>query len=117
MVFHGKDLTYSNIFDAEQPWIPYRVRPSYLFLHTLIAEALHRMGLPAEVISCSKKETKGVCFKEPVEGDLLLHGRKIAGGGQKRGARKALHQGSIQIGEFRRNGIESLQRHLIDVFQ
>ena len=117
MVFHGKDLTYSIVFDAEQPWIPYRVRTSYLFLHTLVAEALHRLGLPAEVISRPNRSAEGICFQEPVEGDLLLNGKKIAGAGQKRGMRKVLHQGSIQIGEFRQNGIESLQRHLIDVFQ
>ena len=117
MVFHGKDLTYSVVFDAEQPWIPYRVKASYVFLHTLVAFALHRMGLPAELVSTTNKATGGVCFQEPVEGDLLLDGRKIAGAGQKRGTRKVLHQGSIQIGEFRKNGMESLQRHLIDVFQ
>ena len=117
MVFHGTDLTYSVVFDAEQPWIPYRVRTSYVFLHTLVAEALHRLGLPAEVVSCSDKSAGGVCFQKPVEGDLLLNGKKIAGAGQKRGGHKVLHQGSIQIGEFRKDGIELLQRHVIDVFQ
>ncbi len=48
-----------------------------------------------QISDCGGQKNSLFCFDQPVFGDLLLNGKKVAGAGQKRSHGYLLHQGSI----------------------
>ena len=95
IVFHGADLTYSLVLPAE---VAARLRSSrriYSEVHGAIRTALGSDS-PAALASAAAPKISEACFANPVEADVLLNGRKIAGAAQRRTRSGLLHQGSIQ---------------------
>lgn len=94
IVFHDKDLTYSLTYprDSELPW---SVRRSYEAIHRLLQKALLSLGI--ETSLCRDSQHGNLCFENPVAGDLLHRGRKIAGAAQRRMENHLLHQGTILV--------------------
>ena len=100
MVEHGQDLTYSLIVPRELIPTPWQGTGAYRAIHAAVAEALRGCGLEGAALA-SGPATPGQgalreCFRRPVDYDVLLDGRKVAGGAQRRTRRGLLHQGSIQ---------------------
>lgn len=95
IVDHGADWTYSLIIPAQHPFAGIRVSESYRRIHTAIVAFLQNQG-HAAVLSTAVFETGDGCFQRPVVADVIIDGRKIAGGAQRRTRRGLLHQGSIQ---------------------
>ncbi len=94
IVKHGEDLTYALVapYHGEEPLA--RVRKSYFFIHEALCCVLHKFGLKAERYA-SECESGKFCFDSPVTDDVMLRGKKVAGGAQKRSQGYLLHQGSI----------------------
>jgi lipoyl(octanoyl) transferase len=95
IVFHGADLTYSLVLPSD---IAARFRSSrliYSAVHGAIREALGANSSAALATAAAPKVSEA-CFANPVEADILLDGRKIAGAAQRRTRSGLLHQGSIQ---------------------
>ena len=95
IVFHGDDLTYSLVLPSD---IAARFRSSriiYTEVHGAIRQALDSKSAVA-LASAAAPKISEACFANPVEADVLLDGRKIAGAAQRRTRTGLLHQGSIQ---------------------
>ncbi|MFZ5806443.1 MAG: lipoate--protein ligase family protein [Verrucomicrobiota bacterium] len=100
MVDHARDFTYSIIAPKAHPICDEGIHASYQKIHEHIASALNDAGIDAILA-----QTSGVtpyadepsCFKKPVKFDVILNGKKIAGGAQRRTREGCLHQGSILI--------------------
>ena len=92
IVLHGADFTYSIVLPGVQ-----RVasRAIYSQVHSAIQSALPRTMNVALAAQAASKISES-CFANPVEADVLLEGRKIAGAAQRRTRAGLLHQGSIQ---------------------
>lgn len=92
IVLHGEDFTYSIVLPGVRSVAS---RTIYSQVHNAIQSALpHTMNVAlAEQASPKISES---CFANPVEADVLLEGRKIAGAAQRRTRAGLLHQGSIQ---------------------
>ena len=104
IVFHGDDLTYSLVLPSD---IAARFRSSriiYSEVHAAIRQTLGSNSAVA-LASAAAPKISEACFANPVEADVLLDGRKIAGAAQRRTRAGLLHQGSIQCdtlpGRFR----------------
>ena len=92
IVLHGDDLTYSVVLPGRSTSAP---RAIYSQIHGAIRAALPcNMGV--ELASHAAPKVSESCFAKPVEADVLLAGRKIAGAAQRRTRAGLLHQGSIQ---------------------
>ena len=103
LVEHGEDLTYSLFVPRSCPFTALRSTESYRWVHAAVATALSRCDMPAEshdapVTSPSPVGAVNACFERPVLHDLVVGGRKIAGGAQRRNRVGLLHQGSVQPG-------------------
>lgn len=101
IVDHRNDWTYSLIVPA--PWLARLGRPrdSYERIHGALGAALALESMPTRLAEARGEDAKaghGLCFRNPVAGDLLaVDGRKSAGAAQRRTRQGLLHQGSVRI--------------------
>lgn len=96
VVVHENDFTFALIVPRGEVWGSQRAAETYLSLHQALATALRQIGQPADLAEhASGSATE--CFAGPVRHDILLQGRKIAGGAQRRSRHGLLHQGSLQL--------------------
>lgn len=96
LVPHDADWTYSLTVPPGSDWHSLRAEDSYRTVHEWVAAAFARLGAPAELASCCRKEIPGRCFAGHEKHDVLWHGRKIAGAAQRRNRLGLLIQGSVQ---------------------
>ena len=92
IVPHGEDLTFSLIVPRAHPFFAVSPRESYRAIHECVARALGNASLAAVAGS----QISAACFENPVQHDVLIADRKVAGGAQRRTKCGLLHQGSIQ---------------------
>jgi lipoate-protein ligase A len=96
LVPHQADWTYSLVFPPPHPWYRARAADSYRRLHQWVREAFAAMGVATSLSQRRQKEIPGQCFIGAEAGDVLWHGRKIAGAAQRRTRAGLLIQGSVQ---------------------
>lgn len=95
LVDHDDDVPYSIIVPADSDFFRLRPTETYRLIHQALAESLQPHGVPAALVS--EEQGAGLsCFEHPVPADVICHGRKIAGAGQRRTRLGMLHQGAIQ---------------------
>lgn len=110
-VFHGDDLTYSIIIPAHDPAFAESSMSIYTKIHGTLRNVLDAIGTRAELAAVAavsdrrspiisavghRRYNRHVCFANPVQADVLVNGRKVAGAAQRRTRRGLLQQGSIQ---------------------
>jgi lipoate-protein ligase A len=107
IVPHGHDLTYSLVLPASEAASYGSATSLYDMIHSALQCALLGSGKEVQLfclgeasrISGAAREegnNSKFCFAQPVRGDVMLDGRKIAGASQRRTHRGILQQGSIQ---------------------
>lgn len=100
-VLHGEDLTFSLILRLPALFFASDVKSSYLKINEAV-----RVGLAAEfprmdyadcktAASQSSRQKERVCFDAPSCYDLLLDGKKVLGGSQRRAKSVLLHQSTL----------------------
>lgn len=96
-VIHGQDLIFALCARKEDDPVKFEsVETSYRHLHEAVKIAFEKMGMKPEFYRDQSLQTGRDCFLFPVETDLRLEGKKIAGGAQKRSGTVFLHEESIQ---------------------
>ncbi len=105
-VLHNDDLTYSIITHNTFHPSFNRIDTSYQVIHSSIKNAARKIGKNIYFHDKSDNNFMGTkeCFINPVKNDLMYNGQKIAGAAQKRRRGYILHQGSILLRPFLRNG-------------
>jgi lipoate-protein ligase A len=96
IVRHGHDFTFSLLVPASHPFARASTGAIYEAIHRALAAALAALGFEVVLAGPAGPARSRACFENPVPHDLLLGGRKIAGGAQRRTRTGLLHQGSIQ---------------------
>lgn len=95
-VDHVQDWTFSLIIPAIDPFRRLSASMSYGEIHVQLKLALSHFFDGVRVAVQEKKHPGAQCFSSPRRNDLCRHGRKVAGGAQRRSLAGILHQGSIQ---------------------
>ena len=116
IVYHGEDLTYSLVLPAPVATRFPSSRMVYAQVHGAIREALSAR-LPAALANSASPKISEACFANPVEADVLLGGKKIAGAAQRRTRAGLLHQGSIQCESLPAGFRESFARAMCPSFE
>ena len=107
MVEHGEDLTFSLMIPKGDPAGALPPAHFYKELHARVAGWLNSLtapaasaaltGIPAVRLAGDGDLLAGPsCFSAPAADDLLLEGKKILGGAQRRSGGALLYQGSLQ---------------------
>jgi lipoate-protein ligase A len=116
MVHHGdgRDFTWSILVPRAHPFAQVRPMESYGQLHQAAAAALTEAGISGAIVvpADSPAPRGGLCFQAPAPGDLLLHGQKIAGAGQRRTRHGLLHQASLRLPGSTGDGPADLMENL-----
>lgn len=102
MVPHGDDLTVSLVLRNPGPFLPREPKASYLKIHEAMMAGLRDVHPAIDFADCKavpsgRAAAARECFRRPVCHDLMLNGRKIAGGSQRRLGGALLHQTSVQL--------------------
>ena len=97
-VLHGEDMTYSIVIPASEAAFSELSMSIYKKIHHALCDALNVIGKRAE-LSGAATITDGLyndCFANPVQADIMIDGRKVAGAAQRRTRGGLLQQGSVQ---------------------
>lgn len=119
MVYHGDDTTYTVVVPTGHPLYEMKTTDAYCAIHKAVVTALENCSCefhpesfgassrPSIVVLRIPRRrdaaTKGAqsraheCFQNPVHGDVVAEGRKLAGAAQRRTKHGILHQGSIAV--------------------
>ena len=97
MVEHGLDVTFSLMIPKGAAAASMPPSSFYRELHRRLADWLSP-SVSSEVRLASEGDIKAgpLCFKAPASDDVLMSGKKILGGAQRRSAGNLLYQGSLQ---------------------
>lgn len=97
-VWHEKEVTYAVAGPATMFG---SLREAYIRVHMLLAAALGRLGVPAELAQRPSgrmvEPGGGACFAAPVGGEIVADGRKLVGSAQIREQGAFLQHGSILL--------------------
>jgi lipoate-protein ligase A len=93
IVPHGDDFTFSLIVPRSHPSSQLSPPESYRLIHEAVAQAVGG----AELAPATAEKVSESCFENPAASDVMIRGRKVAGGAQRRSAHGMLHQGSVQV--------------------
>ena len=129
IVLHEDDLTYSIVITANDEFFAASSKSIYAAIHSALRDALIANGQRVELVSvaalCERRNqtisavidrryNKEACFANPVRADVMLSGRKVAGGAQRRTRTALLHQGSIQHVDLGNGLAERFAKELSD---
>lgn len=94
IVYHVHDTTYTVVVPPGHALYRMSTSEAYRVLHQAVAGAL---ALHSQIAGEKSAAPRGQyeCFQNPVQGDVVAEGEKLAGGAQRRGKWGMLHQGSI----------------------
>ena len=97
-VWHARELTY--IVAAPNLRLG-PLRPAYLQIHRMIADALGGLGLRVSLAPRGRATAldAGACFAQPAGGEVMWEGRKIVGSAQYRQGTALLQHGSILLAD------------------
>lgn len=94
IVYHVNDTTYTVVVPPGHALYTMSTSEAYRVLHEAVAGALTlNSQIAGEKIAAPRGQYE--CFQNPVTGDVVANGEKLAGGAQRRGKWGMLHQGSI----------------------
>lgn len=111
-LLHHREITYSVTAPYEGE---ISVASVYQRINLLLINALHSLAVPAEIASPATRApglTTAPCFAEPSAGEIVLHGRKLAGSAQWRDDGALLQHGSVLVDDDQ-GEISSLMRRAV----
>jgi lipoate-protein ligase A len=94
LVYHGADTTYTVVAPAGHTLFEMAAAEAYRAIHKAVAAAL---DMESQILNSKSQTTRTGydCFRNPVRGDVVADGRKLAGAAQRRSKWGLLHQGSV----------------------
>lgn len=128
IVFHGQDLTYSIVIPAGDGAFSESSMSIYEKVHRAIQllvgpeaklkvgqdDALRRPRTVRAGLAVQRDVQTEMCFAHPVNSDVMLRGRKVAGAAQRRTRRGLLQQGSVQNVDLGNGFTDSFAKVLCD---
>jgi len=109
LVFHGTDFTFSVVASRSHHPGFSSIDASYRIFHEIIKNAFMKGRIETELFKgAGRRDPGGLCFTNPVKNDLLFKGEKVAGAAEKRSKGVFLHQGTVELSPFFKEGVTYL---------
>lgn len=106
ITFHLCDLAFSVLISSKHPSFSINTMDNYAFVNRAIAEAVGKFlgsqampHLLAQETAPLDHASKNFCMAKPTRYDVMLNGRKVGGGAQRRTKHGYLHQATICLAE------------------
>jgi lipoate-protein ligase A len=115
IVFHLSDLAFSVLLPASHPAYSLNTLANYAFVNQVVSQSIsHFLGqkacpelLPHEPTPMDAA-CKNFCMAKPTKYDVMLNGRKVGGGAQRRTKYGYLHQGTIALAMPREDYLQEI---------
>ncbi|HVL48996.1 MAG TPA: lipoate--protein ligase family protein [Candidatus Thermoplasmatota archaeon] len=97
-ILHNEaEVTYAVVVPLDHPGLPRDIPGSFRFLSQGVLHALHALGLPAVVESVEGPAVDALCYVREQGTNVLVGGRKISGGAQRRTPSAVLQHGTVIV--------------------
>lgn len=104
IIFHLYDFAFSLIMPITYSEVTLNTLDNYHFVNGYVAKAIQLFSggtlttqlLPTEMPSLDSS-SQHFCMAKPTKYDIIVEGRKVGGGAQRRTKQGLLHQGSISL--------------------
>lgn len=91
------EVTYAVVLPLDHPGLPKDVPGSFAFLSRGVVLALQALGLPADVESVADNTRETLCYVRRQGTNVMVGGRKISGGAQRRDGNAVLQHGTVIV--------------------
>jgi lipoate-protein ligase A len=98
-ILHNEsEVTYAVVLPLDHPGLPRDIAGSFALLSAGVVDALRMLGLPAQIESVvDDKQKETLCYVRKQGTNVVVDGRKISGGAQRRDGRAVLQHGTIIV--------------------
>lgn len=104
IIFHTTDWAFSVLIPAGYSAYSMNTLENYAFVNTLVVEVIKRVtGRFAQLSLLVSEKTRlddpcaNFCMAKPTKYDVMLEGKKVGGGAQRRTKTGFLHQGTLSL--------------------
>lgn len=103
LIFHMTDWAFSVLVPAGHPAFSVNTLENYAFVNKMVMEVVGKFSGKQAALSLLPAEEKAegavrhFCMAKPTRYDVMLNGRKVGGGAQRRTRSGFLHQGTISL--------------------
>ena len=97
ILHNASEVTYSVVVPIDHPDLPRGLPASFAYLGGGVRTALRALGLPAELESVPDLTRDALCYVRQQGTNLVVRGRKISGGAQRRTRRAVLQHGTVIV--------------------
>ena len=99
LLFHQTDFAFSILIPASHPAFSLNTLQNYAFINRFLADVIEKFTKLKTDLYNSGSYSKDVqcCMANPSPYDVMIGGKKVAGGAQRRNKHGFLHQGSVSL--------------------
>lgn len=97
ILHNEEEVTYAVVLPLDFPGLPRDVPGSFAFMSRGVVEALRHVGLPAEIGSVPDNTRETLCYVRKQGTNVMVNGRKISGGAQRRNGAAVLQHGTVIV--------------------
>lgn len=97
ILHNEEEVTYAVVLPLDHPGLPRDITGSFAFLSDGVVRALRALGLPAEIESVSDNTRETLCYVRKQGTNVMVNGRKISGGAQRRSDKAVLQHGTVIV--------------------
>lgn len=97
-ILHNEaEVTYAVILPLDHPGLPRDITGTFATMSRGVVDALRALGLPAEIESVTDNTRETLCYVRKQGTNVVVRGRKISGGAQRRTDRAVLQHGTVIV--------------------
>lgn len=97
-ILHNEtELTYAIVVPLDHPGMPRDISGSFAYLSRGVVDALRALGLPAEIETVPDSTRDALCYVRKQGTNVVVRGRKISGGAQRRSSTHVLQHGTVIV--------------------
>ena len=91
------EVTYAVVLPLDHPGLPRDITGSFATMSGGVVRALRMLGLPAEIESVPDNTREPLCYVRKQGTNVMVRGRKISGGAQRRTDKAVLQHGTVIV--------------------
>lgn len=97
-ILHNEaEVTYAIILPLDHDGLPRDITGSFAFMSAGVIHALRGLGLAAEIETVLDNTRESLCYVRKQGTNIVVNGRKISGGAQRRTDRAILQHGTVIV--------------------
>lgn len=97
ILHNEEEVTYAVVLPLDRPGLPRDITGTFALMSAGVVEALRALGVPAQIESVGDNTREALCYVRRQGTNVVVRGRKISGGAQRRSDRAILQHGTVIV--------------------